>query len=298
MTRLPRASVGPRPIPVSAGIGLRPPHYDFVIEQRPNASWFEVHAENQMTGAHLAESLRRIVADYPLSLHAVGLSLGSASPPEHAHLSRLQALVDVLRPALVSDHLSWSAVDGVHLPDLLPLPYTEEALGVVVSNIHLVQETLRRRLLIENPSRYLSLHDSTMSEADFLSEIVLRTGCGILLDVNNIYVSAVNTGASPSALLNDLLARVSPDDIGEIHLAGHIAVATDPSGSLLVDHHGATVCPEVWELFHAALANLGPLPTIVEWDTHLPSFGTLRAQASTVQSILARAQRARHARVG
>jgi uncharacterized protein len=298
VTRLPRALIEQRPIPVSAGIGLRPAHYDRVMRDRPAVAWFEVHAENHMTAGHLAESLQDIAADYPLSLHAVGLSLGSTSRPDDSHLARLRALVHALRPVLVSDHLSWNAVDGVHLPDLLPLPYSEEALGVVVRNIHTVQERLSRRLYIENPSRYMPAPDSTMSEAEFLSEVVLRTGCGILLDVNNLYLTAVNMGASPLAMLNDFLSRISPGDIAEIHLAGHTSMPSSSGASLLVDHHGAEVCAEVWGIFEAAVAHLGPVATVVEWDTHLPSFDSLRAEAATVQSMLSLVLKARYAGVG
>jgi uncharacterized protein len=296
MTRLPRAQTPSRPIPVSAGIGLRPLHYDLVIEQGPPAAWFEVHAENHMSGGCLAESLRKIACDYPISLHAVGLSLGSAAPTEDPHLRRLRELVEAVRPVSVSDHLSWSAVDGVHLPDLLPLPYTEEALEVVTANIHRVQETLRRRLLVENPSRYLQLPDAAMSETEFLAEICRRTGCGLLLDLNNLYVSAVNTAERPLVVLTHLLSRLSTE-VSEIHLAGHTSVASG-ARSLLVDHHGAEVCREVWHLFEAAVGRLGPVPTVVEWDTNVPSFETLRAEAVAVDSILAHAPRARHARVG
>jgi uncharacterized protein (UPF0276 family) len=286
MTRMPPALFGQRPIPLAAGIGLRPAHYDRVFARRPTAAWFEVHAENHMTGSQLAASLLEIAASHPLSLHAVGLSLGSPAGPEESHLARLRELVNTLSPALVSDHLSWSAVDGIHLPDLLPLPYTEEALGVVVRNIHVVQDRLRRRLVVENPSRYLSLPDSSMSEADFFAELVLRTGCGVLLDVNNLYVTATNTGTSPAAQLNDFLAKIAPEDIAEIHLAGHTSVSSPPGASLLVDHHGAAVCTEVWALFEAVVADVGPVPSLVEWDSCVPSFETLQAEAATVQSVL------------
>jgi len=194
----------------------------------------------------------------------------------------------MLQPALVSDHLSWSEVDGIHFPDLLPLPYTDEALEVVIRNVHFIQETLRRPVLIENPSRYLSLPDSTLSEGEFLAEVVARTGCRILLDVNNLFVTAVNSGAAASAALNDLLSRISPEYISEVHLAGHTVVPSACGGSLLVDHHGSNVRLEVWELFEAAIAELGPIPALVEWDVHLPSFETLQAQAAAVQAILSR----------
>jgi uncharacterized protein len=249
-------------------------------------AWFEVHAENHMTGSQLSASLLEIAASHPLSLHAVGLSLGSPSGPEESHLARLRELASALRPALVSDHLSWSAVDGIHVPDLLPLPYTEEALGVVARNVHSVQDTLHRRLVVENPSRYLSFPDSCMSEAEFLAELVLRTGCGVLLDVNNLFVTATNTGISPENQLDDFLAKIAPEDIAEIHLAGHTLVSSASGASLLVDHHGSAVCPEVWNLFEAVVADIGPVPSLVEWDTHLPTFETLEAEAATVQSVL------------
>jgi uncharacterized protein len=286
MIRMPPALFGRRPIPLSAGIGLRPAHYDSVLARRPDVAWFEVHAENHMTGSQLGASLVEIAAGTPLSLHAVGLSLGSPSGPEEAHLARLQELVGVLHPALVSDHLSWSAVDGIHLPDLLPLPYTEEALGVVARNIHLVQETLHQRLVVENPSRYFSFPDAHLSEAEFLAELVLRTGCGVLLDVNNLFVTATNTGLSPERELDEFLAKIAPEDIAEIHLAGHTLVSSTSGVSLLVDHHGSTVCPEVWTLFESVVADVGPVPSLVEWDTHVPSLETLESEAASVQSVL------------
>ena len=294
----PRACIGQSPIPASAGLALRPTHYNLVIEQRPAVAWFEVHAEDHITGSVVAADLRNIAANYPLSLHAIGLSLGSTSRPERSHLERLRDLVIALQPDLVSDQLTLSAVDGIHLPDLLPLPYTDEALRVVIRNIHLVQETLRRRLLIENPSQYLSLPDSTMSESEFLSEVVSRTGCGILLDVNNLYVTAVNAGTPALTVLNDLLSRVSPEDIAEVHLSGHTDLPTTSGGSGLVGDHGSSVGPEVWKLFEAAIAELGPVPALIEWDTHLPSFEALQAEAAAVQSVLSRySKEPGHARV-
>ena len=263
-----RAASGPRVIPAHAGLGLRPAHYGQVIEQRPPVAWLEVHAENHMTGSNIVGELQVIAADYPLSLHAAGLSRGSTSPPERTHLERLRELTIVLQPDLVSDHLSWSAVDGVHFPDLLPLPYTDAALRAVIRNIHIVQETLRRRLLIENPSRYFSPPQSTMSEGEFLSEVLLRTGCGLLLDINNLFVTAVNTDTPALTALQDLLTHIAPEDIGEIHLAGHTT--------------------ESWELFEAAVAELGPVPTLIEWDTQIPSLEALQLQAAGIQTILSR----------
>ena len=200
-----------RPIPAAAGIGLRPLHHAWVIQQRPEAAWFEVHAENFMLHAPLREDLELIALHYPLSFHAVGLSLGSVNAPASDHLHQLRELVTRFEPQLVSDHLSWSRIADVHLPDLLPLPYTEEALHGVIRNVHRVQDVLKREILLENPSRYVTQAGTgLMSEADFLAEVVLRTGCGVLLDINNMYVSAVNRGTDPAGDLDEFLSIVAP----------------------------------------------------------------------------------------
>jgi hypothetical protein len=293
-----RSSFAQRPIPAAAGIGLRPGHLERVLEQRPAVRWFEVHAENLMSASRVAMDLRAIADSYPLSLHAVGLSLGSISLPNTDHLERLRELVDSLRPGLVSDHLSWSQVDGAHLPDLLPLPFTEEALQVVTRNTLRAQEVLGRRLLIENPSRYLSLPESTLNESEFLSELVLRSGCGLLLDINNLYVTAINNGESPTAALAEMLSRIAPEHIGEIHLAGHELTQLESGRWLLVDTHSRPVCPEVWDLFEAAISQLGPVPTLVEWDSDLPSFSVLVAESVAAEAILAQnIPECRHARL-
>jgi hypothetical protein len=286
-----------RPIPAAAGIGLRLPHHAVVRDDRPAIAWLEVHPENYMTPA-LADELAAVADRYPLSLHAVGLSLGSACGLDREHLGRLQALERRIRPGLVSDHLSWSLAatpsGPLALPDLLPLPYTEEALAVVTANVDRAQDALGRRLLIENPSTYVAFAEETLGEAAFLAELVRATGCGVLLDINNIAVSAHNRGADPAFALADYLALLPAAAIGEIHLAGH-AVRQLPGGlSLRIDDHGSPVSLEVWRLFEAAANVLGPRPTLIEWDTDIPELPVLLGEAAVAQAILNAASELRH----
>jgi uncharacterized protein len=275
-----------RPVPVQAGIGLRLPHQRQVAESRPVAAWFEVHPENYMADADALSQLEGIRADYPLSLHAVGLSLGSAEGVSRAHAERLAALERRLAPGLVSDHLSWSISGPRYLPDLLPLPYTDEALAVVCRNVEQAQEWLGRALLLENPSTYLAFAHSVIPEHEFMAEVARRTGCGVLLDVNNVYVSACNQGADAAATLAAWLAALAPAQVGEIHLAGHALATTTTGAPLRIDDHGDHVCEEVWMLYAQALAALGPVPTLIEWDTRLPAFGLLQAEAAIAQRHL------------
>jgi uncharacterized protein (UPF0276 family) len=284
------------PIPAQAGIGLRLPHQAQVLAERPQAAWLEVHPENYMADAHSLAELARIRADYPLSLHAVGLSLGSAQGVDAAHIERLRRLVQQLEPALVSDHLSWSVADGRYLPDLLPLPYTDEALQIVCRNVSQVQEALGRQILVENPSTYLQFASSSMGEAEFLAAVAKRTGCGVLFDVNNVYVSAANQHQDAVAVLRGWLRALDARTVGEIHLAGH-AVTTTPSGDeLRIDDHGDHVCASVWALFDQALAHFGATPTLLEWDTRLPAFSVLQSEAALAQARLDRAQLHSYAR--
>jgi uncharacterized protein (UPF0276 family) len=278
----------PGSIPASAGIGLRPQHHSWVIQQRPKAAWFEVHAENFMTHAAFCADLEVIARDYPLSLHAVGLSLGSIDPPDPEHLQLLADLVARFQPNLVSDHLSWNAVRGRHVPDLLPLPYTQEALQVVIRNVQRVQDVLKRELLLENPSKYLDGREPGSSEPEFLAEVVLRTGCGVLLDVNNLHVSAVNRGDDPADELASFLHALRVEDFGEIHLAGHSIVQLDHEKSFRLDDHGSPVCDDVWQLYESAIRALGPVPTLIEWDTQIPSFEVLQEETAVAQSLLQR----------
>jgi uncharacterized protein len=278
-----------RPIPAGVGIGLRLPHHQWVLQHAPAAPWLEVHPENYMHSETAAAELDLIRKKYPLSLHSVGLSLGSAEGVCAEHVRRLARLIGRYEPALVSDHLSWSAIDGVHFPDLLPLPYTEEALEVVARNIDAVQRQIRRRILVENPSSYLRFSASTLSEAEFIGELVRRCGCGVLLDINNIAVSAYNHGESPAESLVSFLRHVPPASIAEIHLAGHATLTLEKDVSLRVDDHGSRVSGEVWQLYAQAVAALGMRPTLIEWDKNLPDFDTLRQEADMASEVSRRA---------
>lgn len=270
-------------VPASAGIGLRFPHHKIVAETRPDVAWFEVHSENYMGGGPSLAYLEIIRHDYPISLHGVGLSLGSAEGLDRAHLKRVRDLVARIEPGLVSEHLSWSMTGGVYLADLLPLPMTEEALDVVCRHVDQVQEALRRQILIENPSTYLQFTHSTMPEWEFLTKLAARTGCGILCDVNNIYVSACNHGWD--AL--DYLAALPKAAVGEIHLAGH-AMKEIGGRVLRIDDHGSRVSLDVWRLYEQALARFGRVPTLIEWDTNIPEFGLLQREAIQAERAMRR----------
>jgi uncharacterized protein (UPF0276 family) len=274
------------PIPARAGIGLRFPHHQQVLADRPEVAWFEVHPENYLGEGVVAGDLERVRRDYPLSLHATGLSLGSADGLDLEHLAAIAALSRRLEPGLVSDHLSWSAGGGLHLPDLLPLPYSHEALAVVARNVDRTQTALGRQILIENPSSYLAFADQALTEAEFLGELIRVSGCGLLLDVNNVAVSAGNLGEPPARRLEQFLDHVPASAIGEIHLAGHAVRHLADGAVLRIDDHGSPVSPAVWSLFETVVARIGPRPTLIEWDTAIPAFDVLRAEAESAQSIL------------
>jgi uncharacterized protein (UPF0276 family) len=263
-----------RGIAGAIGVGLRAPHLDAFIADRPAIGWLEVHAENYMGGGAAPAQLDAIRCDYPLSLHGVGLSLGSAEGLDEAHLLRLKRLVERYEPCRVSEHLSWSLVGGTYLNDLLPLPYTEESLAIVARHVARAQEVLGRKLLVENPSSYLRFRHSTIAEPDFLAELARRTGCDLLCDVNNIYVSATNLGFDASRYLDAL----PPTAVGEIHLAGHAAV-TRSGAALLIDDHGSPVPPPVWALYCSALRRFGAVATLVEWDKNVPALPVLLDEA-------------------
>jgi hypothetical protein len=277
---------------LGVGIGLRAPHVTEVLAMRPAIGWLEVHAENYMGGGSPLVALEQLRADYPLSVHGVGLSLGSAEALNNRHLSRLKTLIARLEPALVSEHLSWSIAGGIYLNHLLPLPYTEETLAVVAQHVMHTQEALQCRLLIENPSSYLRFAHSVIPEPAFLGELVRRTGCGLLCDVNNIYVSCCNLGGDPVAYLEALPGCA----VGEIHLAGH-AVNDADGQAILIDDHGAPVSDAVWALYGHALARFGLVPTLIEWDTNIPELGVLCAEAHTAERFFQRAGEAGYAGV-
>ena len=268
-----------RSVPLAAGIGLRAPHVREVLAARPPVAWFEVHSENYYAaGGPALAALDRIRADYPLSLHGVGLSLGSSDPLDRAHIAKLRRLIARTEPALVSEHLCWSGVGGRHFNDLLPLPYTEEALAHVCARVGQVQDLLGRELLVENVSSYLAFADATIPEWEFVATLARRTGCKLLLDVNNIYVNAVNHGFDADAYV----AAMPPAAVAEIHLAGF-----DASGPCLIDTHGAPVAADVWALYARTIALIGARPTLIEWDTDIPAFAVLQREAATAQAILA-----------
>jgi len=266
----------------AAGIGLRSVHVAEVIATRPAVPWFEVHAENYMApGGPAVRALERIRESYPVAVHAVGLSLGSADPLDARHLRRLRALVDRIQPVLVSDHLSWSTLGGVYVNHLLPLPYTAETLHLVCDHVAQAQDALGRRLLVENPSSYLSFRESPIPEPAFLAEVARRTGCGLLCDVNNIYVTSVNLGLDPIAYVDALPTGA----IEEFHLAGHSV--NDADGvTVLIDDHGARVAPEVWALYDYALSRSGPRPSLVEWDSEIPALSVLLEEARHAEALM------------
>jgi uncharacterized protein (UPF0276 family) len=260
------------------GIGLRLPHVAEIAATRPELAFLEVHAENYMTETPALDRLLELRRDYPVSLHGVAMSLGSAEELDRSHLVRFKALIERVEPMLVSEHLTWSAIGGAYLNDLLPLPYTETSLELFWRHVEEAQEALGRRLLIENPSSYLRYRHSTIPEAEFVTEVASRTGCAILCDVNNIYVSARNLGFDPITYLETLPIEV----IGEIHLAGHHA-AEDVD--ILIDDHGSRVAKPVWELHTAALRRFGPVPTLIEWDTNLPALEVLLDEAHHAEEL-------------
>jgi uncharacterized protein len=265
-------------MPRSAGIGLRAPHYAEILSAQPSTGWFEAHSENYFgDGGQPLYFLEQVRNLYPLSLHGVGLSLGSADALDREHLRKLKSLVMRFEPGLVSEHLSWGAIAGRHLNDLLPLPYTEEALSLVRAHVRETQDFLGRQILVENISSYLQFRHSTMDEADFIAALAADTGCGILLDVNNLYVNAVNHDIDPLAYLR----RIPAPAVKEIHLAGF-----DSAGALLIDTHGKRVAEPVWELYRHAVARFGPAPTLIEWDTDLPALAVLLQEADRAREIL------------
>jgi len=279
-----RASGG-KPQRVRAGIGLRPEHFVEFTESRPQVGFIEAHSENYFgRGGKPLHFLGLARRHYPLSLHGVGLSIGSSDPLSQPHLRRLGELIDALEPAWVSDHLCWSSVSGTYANDLLPLPYTDEALSHVVSRVQQVQEHLRRRILLENVSSYFEYSHSCIPEPEFLGEIARRSGCGILLDINNVYVSAFNHGFDAAQYLQAIPAPA----VQEIHLAGHTLKAFDNGEQMLIDTHSAPVADPVWVLYAAALRRFGAVPTLIEWDADLPPLPALVGEAHRADEILER----------
>lgn len=261
-------------LPCTAGIGLRAPHYREVLEKLPKLGWVEVHNENFFGGGAPLHTLLKVREHYPVSLHGVGMGLASAAPLDPAHLSALQRLCEQVQPAAVSEHLCWNAAAGMVMNDLLPFPYTQESLSHVAGRVGQVQDKLGRQLLVENLSSYLSFAQSEMSEGEFLAELSWRTGCGILFDVENLHVNARNLGVDAEAFIR----AIPPEAVKEYHLAGYSVI-----DGCLVDTHNHPVYPEVWKLYEFALQQIGPRPTLIEWDSDIPALPVLLDEAAKAQ---------------
>ncbi|WP_395019850.1 DUF692 domain-containing protein [Dongia sp.] len=274
----------------TAGIGWRAPHHAELLERRPSVGFLEVHAENHMGGGRRTAVLERARRDYPISIHGVGLSLGSVEPVDGVHLDWFAELVAAIDPLLVSEHVAWCRQDGVYLNDLLPLPYTEEALDVLIRNIDRVQGRLKQAILMENPSTYLAFTHSTIPEGEFLAEMARRSGCGLLLDVNNLYVNERNHGVPARAVM----ATLALASVAEIHVAGH-HVAELGDATLLIDDHGSTVSDAVWDLYREAAIRFSRARTLVEWDSRIPPLDTLLAEAGKADAHRAAMTELRHA---
>ena len=276
------------------GVSFKPKYYEEAIAGEHALGWFEIHAENYMIdGGPVRNQLQQLRRDYPISCHGVGLSIGSEQALDRSHLSRLKTLLDWLEPAVFSEHLAWSSHGVNFFNDLLPLPYTRATLEQVVNHIDEVQNTLQRPMLLENPSTYLDFSTHEMGEAEFISEIIRRSGCGLLLDINNVYVSATNQGFSANGFLDALPVEA----IGQIHLAGHSADQDEAGDCLLIDSHNQPVAQPVWELYDVAIEKFGAIPTLIEWDDDLPEFTRLQAEANAAEQRLRVARDKEHYRV-
>ncbi|MGY6644764.1 MAG: MNIO family bufferin maturase [Salinarimonas sp.] len=279
------ATHSPSHLPEGVGIGFKAEHFDDLTAQKRDLAFIEIHAENYMAaGGPAHRRLERLREDYALSVHGVGLSIGGAGPLDGEHLTRLAGLCDRYQPESFSEHLAWSSHDTTFLNDLLPLPYTEETLAIICEHIDAVQTRLRRQMLLENPSTYVAFAQSTLEETQFLREIVARTGCGLLLDVNNVFVSATNHGLDARAYLADFPFAA----VGEIHLGGHDADTLPDGAPLLIDAHGSPVADPVWTLYAEVVAMAGRAPTLIEWDNDVPDFAVLMAEAERAGAVLAR----------
>lgn len=273
-----------RSIPPKAGIGLRFQHHQALIDYRPDVAWLEVHTENYMGGGAPLRYLDAIRRDFPISLHGVGLSLGSAEGLDQAHLDRIRQVAERVEPGLISEHIAWSVVGGNYLADLLPLPMTEEALAILCRHIDQTQTYLKRLILVENPSTYLTFAHSIIPEWEFMTAVAARTGCGILCDVNNIFVSACNHGWDVSTYLDALPSG----SIGEIHLAGHTVRLLADGTTVRIDDHGSGVIDDVWTLYQEALMRFGAVPTLIEWDNNVPALEVLLQEADHAATIMAK----------
>lgn len=273
----------PDVLPNLPGVGYKPQHFAAIMANAAPVGWLEIHAENYMgDGGRPLAQLRHLASRLPISVHGVGLSIGGEEPLDADHLARLKTLCDWLQPASFSEHLAWSTHDGAFLNDLLPLPYTAATLARVCDHIDQVQTVLGRKMLLENPSSYMAFTETTLSEVDFLTQIATRTGCGLLLDVNNVYVSSVNQGFNPL----EYITAFPLDMVGEIHLGGHDEDRDDHGARLLIDSHGAEIVDPVWSLYADTIARSGARPTLIEWDNDLPDWPVLASEAKRAALIL------------
>ena len=269
------------------GVGFKPQHFAQILADPGEVSWLEIHAENYMgAGGRPLAQLHHLAERFAISVHGVGLSIGGEGPLDGTHLTRLKRLCDQIKPASFSEHLAWSTHDGAYLNDLLPLPYTVATLSRVASHIDQVQAELGQQMLLENPSNYLAFTASEMDEVTFLNELVQRTGCGLLLDVNNVFVSSINQVFDP----NDYISCFPLQAVAEIHLGGHDEDADDHGARLLIDSHGAAIADPVWALYAATIAQAGPRPTLIEWDYDVPDWPVLAAEAARAATVLNAAQ--------
>jgi uncharacterized protein (UPF0276 family) len=275
-------------LPACTGVGFKPVHFSDILASPQPFGFFEVHAENYMgAGGPPHAQLGALRARYALSVHGVGLSIGSMRPLDQAHLARLRALCDRYEPESFSEHLAWSSHDNIFLNDLLPLPYTEETLARIIEHVDEVQAVLGRQMLLENPATYIRFSESAIPEVDFLNLVSEQTGCGLLLDINNVFVSARNHDTDPLAYL-DLFPL---DRVKEIHLGGHAEETDDVGAPLLIDTHGSPISATVWALYKHVIARTGAVATLIEWDNDIPDWPTLRAEAASAQDVLSAASR-------
>jgi len=270
-------------LPNRPGVGYKPQHFPSIMENANPVEWLEIHAENYMgEGGRPLAQLRHLAEKFPISVHGVGLSIGGKDPLDVNHLKRLKHLCDWLNPASFSEHLAWSTHDGAYLNDLIALPYTEETLASVADHVAQVQDVLGRKMLLENPSSYLAFAESTLSETDFLAEVVKRTGCGLLLDINNVFISANNQKTSAIEYID----AFPLEHVGEFHLGGHDEDVDDAGELLLIDSHGREVVDPVWALFDYTLGKSGPGPALIEWDANVPEWSALAAEAARAAQVL------------
>lgn len=270
-------------LPARPGVGYKPQHFAAIIADPGAVGWLEIHAENYMgQGGRPLAQLRHLAERFPISVHGVGLSIGGEGPLDRDHLMRLKELCAWLDPASFSEHLAWSTHDGAFLNDLLPLPYTAATLARVADHVDEVQERLGRQMLLENPSTYIAFAETAMAEVDFLTEIARRTGCGLLLDVNNVYVSGINQNYAPETYIDTFPLHL----VGEVHLGGHDEDRDDQGRPLLIDSHGAEVVDPVWALYARVIAKAGPCPTLIEWDNDVPDWPVLAAEAAHAATVM------------